>query len=136
DGHESAYLTGDTASTNFPTAGALQGTNHGNADILVAKLNASGELVYATYLGGSSRDSAKGIAVDSAGNVSITGDTSSTDFPTAGAASQTTNHGGSDAFVANLNPPGNGLVYATYLVGSGNDFAAGIALARAARVNV
>ncbi|MCB1795750.1 MAG: SBBP repeat-containing protein, partial [Candidatus Competibacteraceae bacterium] len=70
-----AYVTGDTASTDFPTTpDALQPSHGGSWDAFVAKLNANGTaLVYATYLGGSGDDGGKGIAVDGAGHAYVTG---------------------------------------------------------------
>src|SRR5207244_2467228 len=84
DGVGSAYITGHTASTNFPTLNPLQASNGGgSADVFVAKLNASGSaLVYSTYLGGSGLDDGFGIAVDGAGSAYVTGHTASTNFPT------------------------------------------------------
>jgi hypothetical protein len=128
-----AYLTGYTASTNFPTtAGALQTPyGGGNTDAFVAKLNPTGTaLVYSTYLGGTGDDRGLGIAVDAAGNAYVTGYTASTNFPTTGGAFQRTYGGGGnvDAFVAKLNPMGTALVYSTYLDGSDDDYGVGIAV--------
>ena len=75
-------------------------------------------LLYSTYLGGSKFDSAFGIAVDSTGHAYVTGQTSSSNFP------KTTSRvfaGVDDVFVAKLNAAGTGLLYSTYLGGSGND---------------
>lgn len=74
-------------------------------------------LVYSTYFGGSNSEEGRGIAVDSAGNVYITGWTFSTNFPTASAFKNTST--GWDVFVTKLNPDGSELVYSTYL--GGND---------------
>ena len=139
DGSGNAYLIGDTTSTDFPVyplTNPLQPTSGGATDIFVTKLNALGTaLVYSTYLGGSGDDTANdyggGIAVDSAGNAYITGRTNSTDFPiTVGAIGpfQRILGGGSDAFVAKLDPTGSALVYSTYLGGSYEDFGGGIAI--------
>ena len=86
-----AYVTGDTTSTNFPTANPLQPTLwRQRRDAFVAKLNPAGSaLVYSTYLGGSGEDDGYGIAVDSAGNAYVTGYTQSTNFPTANALQST-----------------------------------------------
>ena len=99
-------------------------------DAFVTKINPSGSgLVYSTYLGGSAQDNANAIAVDSAGNVYITGLTQSTDFPTTPGAYQTTNKGGyGDAFVTKIDSSGAALGYSTYLGGSSQDEALGIAV--------
>ena len=124
DSAGNAYVTGNTGSTDFPLAGSpLQTTLRGYGDAFVAKLNAAGSaLVYSTYLGGSDMDAGWGIAVDSAGNAYVTGDTTSTDFPLAGSPLQTTLRGPANAFVAKLNAAGSALVYSTYLGGSGSTY--------------
>ena len=77
-------------------------------------------LVYSTYLGGSNTDLGQAIAIDTAGDAYVTGVTLSTNFPTTGGTAQTAYGGGTgDAFVTKLNSAGNGLVYSTYLGGSG-----------------
>ncbi|MFL6276546.1 MAG: SBBP repeat-containing protein [Blastocatellia bacterium] len=117
DGTGSAYVTGQTYSTDFPTASAVQPALGGSSDVFVAKLNASGSaLLYSTYLGGSAGDYANAIAVDAAGNAYLTGYTDSSNFPT---ASPLQSYGGNtDAFVAKLNAAGTALLYSTYLGGS------------------
>lgn len=133
DGADNAYVTGYTASVNFPTANPLQPTNHGGpswcpCDGFVAKLSASGSaLIYSTYLGGSSDDGPHGIAVDGFGNAYVTGETYSTDFPTVNAI-QSTLHGDQDVFVFELNASGSALVYSTYLGGKQADFGYDIAV--------
>jgi len=123
-----ASVIGQTDSSNFPTKNALQPAIGGSVDTFVAKLNVSGdELVYATYLGGTGDDPGNGIAVDSTGAAHVTGTTTSSDFPTVSPVQST--YGGSfDAFVAELNPTGDILNYATYLGGSGTDFGHAIAV--------
>jgi len=135
DSSGNAYVTGVANSTDFPVVNAFQPTNHGGAgDIFVTKFNANGSaLVYSTYLGGSDLDVGRSIAVDAAGNAYVTGNTWSTDFPTANAF-QPTYHGGSDAFVAKISASGGTLDYSTYLGGSGYDGAEDVAFDTAGNV--
>ncbi len=84
---------------------------------------------YSTYLGGSSADRGTAIAVDSAGNVYVIGNTNSNDFPTKNAFDSTVS--GIDVFVTKLKPTASGsasLVYSTYLGGSDIDAGYGIAV--------
>jgi cysteine-rich repeat protein len=127
DASGSAYVTGWTASVDFPTADPLQGSPGGGGDVFITRLSATGTLVYSTYLGGNSPDQGSGIAVDGSGSAYVTGETSSTDFPTANPG-QCAIAGGNDAFVAKLSPAGDSLVYATCLGGSGPDSGQGIAV--------
>lgn len=121
DSAGNVYLTGFTQSTNFPTANAIQATFGGAQDAFVTKINAAGSaLVYSTYLGGSNAEAGAGIAVDGAGNVYTTGNTQSTNFPTANAL-QATSGGGGDAYVTKINAAGSAFVYSTYLGGDGGD---------------
>src|SRR5262249_49435695 len=119
-------------SSNFPTtAGAFQTSSGGDLNNgFVTKLNASGSaLVYSTYLGGSGFDEGAGIAVDGSGNAYVTGDTSSSNFPTTAGAFQTSSGGGvTDAVVTKLNASGSALVYSPYLGGSDSDYSSGIAV--------
>jgi len=130
DSSGNAYITGYTGPGSFPTKNPIQGSNAGLWDAFVSKINPAGSaLVYSTYLGGSGFDYGQGIAVDSSGNAYITGSTYSTNFPTKNPL-QASNKGGMDAFVSKINPAGSALVYSTYLGGSFNDFAEGIAVDR------
>ena len=128
DAGGAAYITGSTSSTDFPTRQAFQGAKAGNPDAFVTKLSPAGTaLVYSTYLGGSSSDAGRGIAVDAAGAAYITGGTDSTDFPTQ-QAFQGAKAANSDAFVTKLSPTGTTLAYSTYLGGSSFDEGWGIAV--------
>jgi len=116
------YVAGITTSPNFPMMNATQNALSGAADGFVAKFNASGnQLLFSTYLGGTSSDAAMSLAIDSSGNLYLTGVTTSRNLPTVNALQQS--HGGGlfDGFVAKLNPTTNQLVYLTYLGGSGED---------------
>jgi len=132
DAAGNAYVTIDTSSPTMPTtAGAFQPTYGGGSNnAYLAKLNPSGTaLVYATYLGGNTFDATGGMAVDSSGNVYVTGYTRSTNFPITPGAFQTTFGGGSyDAFVTKLNANGTALLYSTYLGGSGTDLGIDVAV--------
>jgi hypothetical protein len=125
DAAGNAYVTGSTTSIDFPTANAVQPTFGGVRDAFVTKLNPAGSaVVYSTYLGGSDRDAAAGIAIDTAGNAYVTGHTESVDFPTISGAFQTTGQ----AFVTKLDPTGSNLAYSTRLGGSSFDAGTGIAV--------
>lgn len=84
-------------------------------------------VLYCTYLGGSMDNSAYNIVADAAGNAYVTGNSTSTDFPTVNPL-QSVNKGGADAFIAKINPTGTGLVYSTYIGGTGQDYAFWITL--------
>lgn len=136
DSGGNAYVTGETSATNFPTTlSGFQRTFQGGSfssqgDGFVTKMNPTGTaLVYSTYLGGSDDESPKNIAIDSAGNAYITGIVISTNYPTLGAIQSTHATGAFlDAFVTKLNATGSGLVYSTYLGGTGTDYGWGIAV--------
>ena len=125
-----AYITGQTYSTDFPvTQGAFDTTfNNGYWDGFIAKLGTSGQIVYATYIGGSGGDCETGgdykectIAIDITGAAYITGPTYSSNFPVKGDAINSTHNGGQDGFVLKLNPEGSDLVYSTYFGGENNE---------------
>ena len=118
----SIYVSGPTNSPDFPTLNALQPQKGSGTNAFVAKLSPDGQqLVYATYLGGTSNDS-RSIAADHMGNVYITGRTNSGDFPTTQGAFQPVFGGGAaDGFLAKISPDGATLLYSTFLGGSGTD---------------
>ena len=135
DGAGNAYVTGGTGSPDFPTANAIQANcvffspRGGCDDAFLIKLNATGSaLVYSTHLGGSENDIGFGIAVDASGNVYVTGQTESSNFPTASPIQPAHGGGRFDAFVTKLNAAGSALVYSTYLGGSESDIGFGIAV--------
>ena len=128
DSSGNAYVTGLTQSNNFPiTPGAFQTTKHGIWNAYVTKVNSTGTaLIYSTYLGGGFSDYGIDIVVDSSGSAYVTGQTGSGDFPLVAPFQATYGGGGSDAYVAKLNPTGTALIYSTYLGGSGDEIAWGI----------
>lgn len=139
DNSGNAHVTGGAGSLNFPaTAGAFDTSYNDGGDAFVAKLNADGsQLLYATYLGGSANDTGLGIALDSTGNVYVTGTTDSSDFPTtAGAFERTRDPSSNDVFVAKLSADGSTLIYSTYLGGGNGDGVSGITLDTSGNVYV
>ncbi len=121
------YLTGFTASSNFPTtSGAAATASKGDRDAFFLKLDftqsGSGQLVYSTFFGGSGADVSNAVAVDSSGNAYIAGYTASTDLTIAGNTVQGSNGGGWDAFLA-IFAPGGSLTFSTYLGGAKTDVA-------------
>ena len=152
DSTGAVYIAGATDSTNFPTVNPLQATIAGYYDAFVAKLNASGSaLVYSTYLGAPGYDEITALRVDGSGRAFVFGPTASTAFPLKSAFQ--TSHGGgssalldktvaapaggstfalitiaSDTFVARIEPNGSSLGYSSYLGGSGDELAYGLAI--------
>ncbi len=130
------YLTGRTTSLNFPTRAPLQAVNRGfsnlqpTADAFVTKLNPAGtDVLYSTYLGGNDAEQGNALALNAAGNVVVSGTTTSTDFPTTpGVFKPLKGDFNQDVFVAALNATGTALQFATYLGGGGEELAGGLAL--------
>ncbi len=146
DSSHAAYVTGITESTDFPVSGtAPQPTTGGGgnctntkkvsapcSDAFALKLDASGNTVWATYIGGSNDDDGYAIALDSLGNAWVAGDSFSGDFYPISHANATLetnfNNGGTlsppadDGFVVEISPAGTGpFLFATYLGGSFGD---------------
>jgi uncharacterized protein (TIGR03437 family) len=127
-----AYLTGFTKSSDFPVVnGFMNRTKSGGESAFVTKVNQAGtDFVYSTVIEGNGKDGGEGIALDTAGNIYITGYTTSTNFPLA-SAFQTVNRGAAgfeDAFVLKLDPAAQRLIYSTYLGGTGRDLGFRIAV--------
>jgi hypothetical protein len=128
DANGNAYIAGSASrdisgTALFPTYPVPQSV-HGFTDAFVAKFDPSGELVYSRLIGGSSFETALGVAVDGLGSAYVCGWTASSDFPTSAGAPQPTfggfgvvgaSKGVGDGFVAKLNPDGTGLEYSTFL---------------------
>lgn len=118
------FIAGSTKSaTGFPvTPGTFQQTYGGGAfDAYVAKLDYNGTLLWASYLGGSSRDIGYGLDVDGEGNVLISGETESSNFPASPGAYKTSKVGGtSDGFIAKFSGDSGQRLWATYWGGSFN----------------
>jgi hypothetical protein len=122
DGSGNVYVLGDSSSTAFPIRSGY-GNCSGNLGPFVAKFNMAGSgdgsLLYSTCFGANGTGRSSGIYVDSAGHAFITGKTSSATFPQVQGIQA---FGGvQDAFVLELNATGDGLVFSTFLGGSGSD---------------
>ena len=134
DGAGNAYISGKTTSTDFPTANAIQPSyGGGDSDAFVSKIAPDGaSLVYSTYFGGGDTENLvdrSGIAVDSAGNAYVTGDTRSGDLPLSNALRSTKSGNASsfDAYISKIDPTGGAFVYSTYLGGSEDDIGLDVA---------
>jgi hypothetical protein len=125
DADDYIYVAGSTKSPDFPvTAGAYDtaGSGNGTNDGFVAKLAPDGSrIIWSTYLHGTSRDDVYGVYADARGFVYAIGWTRSSNFPTTPGAWDRTHNGDMDVFVAKLKPDGSGLVFSTFLGGSGTD---------------
>jgi hypothetical protein len=138
DSADNAYVTGLTASTDFPLKIPLQDHMAGTNNAFVTEIASNGTaLVFSTYFGGTKADEGEGIAVDANGYIYVTGYTDSDDFPTNNAQFPLFNGGvklrpfskpSNDAFVSKFMPSGAGLVYSTYLGGTNDDMGLGIAV--------
>ena len=130
DAAGNSFVAGWTTSPNFPvTLGAFQKSRRGTEDAFVTKLRADGAaLLYSTFLGGDDNDRAWGIAADSAGSAYITGETYSPGFPTTRGAIDRTYDGADDVFVTKMNATGTGLIYSTFLGGTGGEVGYSIAV--------
>jgi hypothetical protein len=116
------HVAGQTQSTDFPLVKGLQPTHRGESDGFVVVVDRSGrQLLFSSLWGGSGWDAFNALMVDAAGHIYLTGSTRSPDFPVSAQAVQTTPGGGEDASLARLEAMGKGVVYSTYLGGTGNE---------------
>jgi len=124
----SYYVTGQSKSSDFPTKNAYDTTLNGSNDAVVTKFASNNSLLWSTYLGGGGMvDVARDIAVATDGSCYVTGETTSSDFPTKNAFDNTHNGGLTDAFVAKFAANGS-LLWSTYL-GGGGDWDIGYSIA-------
>jgi uncharacterized protein (TIGR03437 family) len=138
------YLVGGTTSARYPTTpNAYQTFLNGGQPIardgFISKINANGQLVYSTFLGGNGDDQLNGVVGDDAGNVYVIGTVSSTNMPTTVDAIQaniSAGQGGEpyDAYIAYVNGNANKIIWSSYLGGPRNE--EGNAIARDARGNL
>ncbi len=143
DDADNLYLTGYSSSSDYPLLNEYQ-TYQAGDDVIITKLDSSGSMIFSTYIGGSETimetnpdDRGADIAVDSEGNVYVTGNTKSDDFPTVnalyGIEDNSTFRGDyqefeGDVFVLKLNSSGNGIVFSTYIGGTNGEEGRAIAI--------
>ena len=122
-GGGNVYVTGATASTNFPTTpGAYDTSPNGNYDVFVSRFDSNlTSLMASTFLGGSSSDWGQSVARGAGGKIYVTGYTYSTNFPTKPGAYDTSYNGNGDAFVSRFNSGLTNLDKSTFLGGSGDE---------------
>lgn len=114
--------------TRQEVAGHYSVNNDGTVSFEIGQYDSSRELVidpvlqYSTFLGGNDDEDARAVAIDLAGNLFITGQTISTNFPVTPGAVQSTIRGTADAYVVKVSPDGSAILFATYLGGNESQF--------------
>ncbi len=118
------YITGNTWSSNFPViSGAYDTTINGTSDVFISKIKGDlTKLITSTYLGGSDYDYGESIIIDSVRNVSVVGQTYSSNFPVTPGAYDTSKDGSCDVFVSILSENLTSLLASTFLGGSSYDY--------------
>lgn len=123
DANKNSYVIGNTYSNDFTiTPGLINNTHSGNYDIILAKFDSCGVLIWSTYFGSSNFESGEKIALTNDGNLVFTGYTSGVTTPTTSGCFQAQNNGGYDCFITKITTNGN-LIWSTYFGKSGGDFA-------------
>jgi len=125
DADGAVYLTGETASADFPLVAAYSGSR-GGVDAFLTKLDEFGAIVYSTYLGGSGDDHGWGVVIDGAKQPHVIGHTTSADFPVRRPVQSYA--GADDVFVTKLDATATQLVFSTHLGGAGVDYSRRVAL--------
>lgn len=116
------YLVGWTSSMDFPIVGpALQINMRGSEDAFLAYFDTSLNLTYASFLGGEGQDRAESAALDSSGNILVTGSTTSDNFPVTTSQFPFTRNRGADGFISKLSQDGSTLLFSARFGGSGDD---------------
>ncbi|MCC6192210.1 MAG: hypothetical protein IT318_24530 [Anaerolineales bacterium] len=134
NGNQSAYIAGATNSTDLPTTSGVYSDTYagGDTDVFALRfdttLSGTASLGYSTYLGGSDVETALGLAVNAAGEVTLVGQVFSSDFPVTADAFQDTYAGSRDGFVARLSPDASQLLYGSFYGGDNDDFAWNVAV--------
>ncbi len=129
DPADNAYISGNTSAPDFPTQTPFQAALAGGMDAFMTKFSVAGNsIVYSTYLGGAGDDRATGMTVADDAAVFVIGSTTSANFPTTSTSFQPALAGNRDAFLTHFSLAGNALLYSSFLGGSGDDEAFGIAI--------
>ncbi|WP_206406653.1 SBBP repeat-containing protein, partial [Clostridium sp. ATCC 25772] len=124
DLYNNVYITGFTTSLDFPTT-FNQGINpDGNKALFVTKLDSTGgNILYSVYIHGNGNDWGYAIALDSNDNAYITGNTTSSNYP----STYTVLNGNKNAvFITKIDSTGTNLPYSVYIDGNGDDWGLGI----------
>jgi uncharacterized protein (TIGR03437 family) len=128
DGSGAAYISGQTASADFPGPSPIQPVRGTLMDAFVLKINPAGDaVVFGTWIGGNGTDIAASLSVDLSGNIYLAGTTSSLNFPLQNPL-QASIRGLTDAFAVKINASGSMLIYSTYIGGLGVDSASALAV--------
>jgi Beta-propeller repeat len=124
DRHDDVYVSGITGSTDFPLVRPFQSKNQGGGiDGFLAKLDLqTSQLIYSTYVGGNGFDYPFRLAVNSRGDASLIGFTSSMNFPLLNPIQSSYRGGTTDAFIFTLDRSGERPRFSTYLGGSRDEF--------------
>ncbi|HYR86455.1 MAG TPA: SBBP repeat-containing protein [Terriglobia bacterium] len=133
DSSRNVYVTGfaytwppNGGHPQFPTLNPIQNGPGGGQDAVIAKLNPAGKVVFATFWGGSGNDTAEDVKLDNEGNIYITGQTSSPDFPTRNDCSAFS--GKTDAYVTKISADLKTVIFSLFLGGDGEDIGRRLAL--------
>jgi uncharacterized protein (TIGR03437 family) len=123
DAAGNVYIVGSLVDDNLTVKNAYQSTLPANPSAFLVKYDASMNLIYGTYLGGSGGAGAIGVAVDSSGSAYVLGDASSADFPQKNSLQPFVGGGymNYDIFVTKFDPSGSSLIYSTLIGGSNSD---------------
>lgn len=130
DGDGYVYIAGNTLQSDFPTTGGSYNTGSAGSNVFISKINPTlTSLLASTYLGGSSEDKVRSLLLDPEGNVYVTGETNSSDFPTTeNAYAGSLNDSYGDVFVSRLDTDLTNLLASTYLGGTFGDYSRDIAI--------